>query len=211
MHFVLLAAFIVCGDLVAADQQAQRLGRVGDLDARDPPPSADRGGPRAPACRRSATCRRRRRPAACGPGRRSPPANCSSLPRSGPLIVNWISAFWLPPPPIVATGRTPVRRLADANCGTTLARTSSMTANWSRCALLQRLQPDVDRARVLRLRRVVGDRDQRVVDLRQRANPASRCGWRSARSSRCSCPPARAGRPRTPTGRRWAGSSCWRP
>ena len=33
VHFVLLAALIVCGDLVAADQQPQRLGRVGDLDA----------------------------------------------------------------------------------------------------------------------------------------------------------------------------------
>ena len=40
-------------------------------------------------------------------------ANVSSFFRSGPLIMNWISAFWLPPPPIVATGRTPVRRLAD--------------------------------------------------------------------------------------------------
>ncbi len=33
VHLVLLAAFVVCGDLVAADQQPQRLGRVRDLDA----------------------------------------------------------------------------------------------------------------------------------------------------------------------------------
>ena len=49
--------------------------------------------------------------------------------RSGPLMVNWISAFWFPPPPIVATGRTPVRRLAVPMFGSTFARTSSMTSN----------------------------------------------------------------------------------
>ena len=60
------------------------------------------------------------------------PANVSSLPRSGPLIVNWISAFWFPPPPNVATGLTPVRRFAGANGGITPVRTASITANWSR-------------------------------------------------------------------------------
>ena len=107
VHFVLLAAFVVGRHLVAADQQAQRLGRVRRSGRRGPPPSADRAAPTAPACRRSATCRRRRRPAPSAPRRRPRRANFSSFFRSGPLIVNWISAFWLPPPPIVATGRTP--------------------------------------------------------------------------------------------------------
>ena len=33
VHFVLLAALVVCGHLIAADQQPQRLGGVGDLHA----------------------------------------------------------------------------------------------------------------------------------------------------------------------------------
>ena len=33
MHFVLLARFVVGGDLIAANEQAQRFGRVGNLHA----------------------------------------------------------------------------------------------------------------------------------------------------------------------------------
>ncbi len=63
VHLVLLAAFVVGRHLIAADQQPQRLGRVGDLHAEVGRLRPVDAAPTAPACRRSATCRRRRRPA----------------------------------------------------------------------------------------------------------------------------------------------------
>ena len=116
VHFVLLAAFVVGRHLIAADEQAQRLGRIRNLDAevrRLHPIELHRQLRLADVERRvdvddARLLPRRRR-------RRQPRTSRAGF-RSGPLIVNWISALWLPPPPIVATGRTPVRRLGSASC-----------------------------------------------------------------------------------------------
>jgi hypothetical protein len=119
---------IVCGDLVAAHQQAQRLGRVGHLDA-------EIGRLQAIEVHRQlrlADVQRRvdvddavllRAPVGDRAG------ELLELARSGPLIVNWISAFWLPPPPIVATACTPVRRLRRRTAASRSRARRSMTAN----------------------------------------------------------------------------------
>jgi hypothetical protein len=52
----------------------------------------------------------------------------SSFDRSGPLMMNWMSAFWLPPPPMLAIGCTDVRRFA-ASGGNTSFRIVSMMLN----------------------------------------------------------------------------------
>ena len=148
VHFVLLAAFVVGRDLIAADQQPQRVGGVRNLDTQvrslhaielhrqlrlaDVQRRVHVDDPRLLLRAASTTAA----------------AYFSSSFRSGPLMVNWMSALWLPPPPIVATARTPVRRFGQRELRQHLGpdlvhqlRTDPAST------FLDRLQPDVDRRR----------------------------------------------------------------
>jgi len=105
VHFILLAALVDCRT-DRADQQPERLG-----------PSAICT-PMSAAFGRST--RTRLRACAVHRGvhvhdagklawrRHKRLLYASSLARSGPLMMNWMSAFWLPPPPMFAIGWTDV-------------------------------------------------------------------------------------------------------
>ena len=86
-------------------------------------------------------------------------------------MVNWISAFWLPPAPKVETARTPVRRLAIPSFGRHRIAHLVHDLELSAIAPVDISQPHEDRAEVLRPRWIVADRGQREIDFGNLPHP----------------------------------------
>ena len=207
VHFVLLAPLIVCGHLIAAYQQAQRLGGVRDLHA-------EVGRLQAIEMHRQlrlADVQRRvevddawllARLVEHRVGELLQLAEIGPVDRELNLRVLVAAAADRRNGPHACpqVGRRELRQNAVAH----LVHHHELIAR----SLVQRLQTDVDGAEFCVCGRIVGRGHQRVVHLRQPPH-----GGRDPVRDQLGCVDARAFRraqaqSRTRTGRRWAGSSC---